>query len=390
MSLAWAALACALVLLWQFLTVQYNRQGNWTALFLTGQAFAPPPELAAGTYRFPGGGYDGQFYRYVAHDPLFQRGLEKYMDGPVTRYRRILVPGLAFVLAVGRQPWIDGAYIVVIAFFVLLGAYWLSRWSALHGHHPAWGLAFLIVPTTLISMDRMTVDVALTALAVGATFYYETESWPYLYGVLVLAGLTRETGVLLAAGFSAVELLRRRFARSAIWASAILPTLAWYGFVHSRLPGRSDYGVPRWFLTGQYPTLFSFIVHPPRYPLPPLPEAFTRSLDAVALAAMLGAFFIAVFGVRTRLTNPLAISALLFAAVGIALIGHPTYWADCNEYARVFSPLLILIALPSLAHPRNRISVWLTALLPAILMDLRLGIQFVAPIGGVLRGLLRL
>jgi len=378
------------VLLWQFLTVQYNRQGNWTALFLTGQAFAPPPELAAGTYRFPGTGYDGQFYRYVAHDHFFQRGLRKYMDGPVTRYRRILVPVLAFVLAGGHQPWIDGAYILVIAFFVLLGTFWLSRWSALHGHHPAWGLAFLLIPATLISMDRMTVDVALAALTVGATFYYETESWPYLYGVLVLAGLTRETGMLLAAGFCAVELLRRRFARSTIWASTILPTLAWYGFVQRSSPGRADYGVPRWFLTSQDTTLFGFIVHPPRYPLPPLLEAFTRSLDALALAAMLGAFLIAVFAVRTRLTNPLAISALLFAAVGIALIGHPKYWEDCNEYARVFSPLLILIALPSLAQPRNRISLWLTAVLPTILMDLRLGIQFVSPIGGVLRGLLRL
>jgi len=50
-----------------------NYAGNWIALFGTGSA-SPPPRALAGEhiYVFPNNtGYDGQFYRYVAHDPLY-------------------------------------------------------------------------------------------------------------------------------------------------------------------------------------------------------------------------------------------------------------------------------------------------------------------------------
>src|SRR2546422_8551934 len=107
-SLAWALLAVALLTLWQFLTVHYNRHDNWTALFCTGAKAQVPPQLAPATYRFANSvGYDGQMYRYVAHDPLARLGLKEYIDAPRLRYRRILIPALAFALAAGRQELVD-------------------------------------------------------------------------------------------------------------------------------------------------------------------------------------------------------------------------------------------------------------------------------------------
>ena len=168
-SVLWALLALFISLLWQFSTVRYNFGGNWTALFCTGQVERIPPELQAHTYTFPGKGYDGQMYRYVAHDPFLGRGYQSYVDAPRLRYRRLLVPGLALAFAGGRQGLIDGSYIAVTGMFVLLGAYWLSRWATVNELHPAWGLAFLLVPGTLVSMDRMTVDGSLAALCVAAS-----------------------------------------------------------------------------------------------------------------------------------------------------------------------------------------------------------------------------
>ena len=207
-----ALVATGLALGWQFLVARYAYAGNWTEWFCTGGTLAPPPLLASEhIYTFPtSGGYDSQFYHYVAHDPVFRRGLDRYIDAPRLRYRRILVPGLAFVLSVGQDRWIDAALIGVNLLFVFAGAYWLSRYAVSHGRHPAWGVAFLLAPAMLVSLDRLTVDLALTALCVGFAWYVQQQRLPQLYLVLLLAPLARETGLLLIAAYCIVLIFERR------------------------------------------------------------------------------------------------------------------------------------------------------------------------------------
>jgi len=389
-SATWAVVALALSLLWQFLTVHYNRAGNWNALFLTGQLLAVPPDLARGTYLFPGTGFDGQMYRYVAHDPFLQRGYARYLDNPGERYRRILVPALAYFLAAGHQPLIDASYIAIVGLFVLLGAYWLSRWAVLVGAHPSWALAFLLIPATLISMDRMTVDVALAALTVAFAVYWKTGSWWKLFVVLLLACLVRETGLLLVAGVCLFDWINRRFARGALWASASLPMFAWYWFVSGKFHEKTRYGAPTWFLKKLAPGLFHSVLQPPRYPLPATLEAIARVADVLALAAILFASILAIaLFLRVRPRGPLAIAALLFAALVFALTSNQ-YWTDPYGYPRVFSPLLILIALPSITREAGTLSPWWLTLVPALVIDLRVGMQFVWAISGAVRGLLHL
>jgi hypothetical protein len=388
-SAAWAVLALALLLSWQFLTVQYNRAGNWTALFLTGQSSAIPPDLTPGTYRFPGAGYDGEMYRSVAHDPFMKRGFAHYMDGPAQRYHRLLVPLLAYLLVAGHQPWIDASYIAVVDMFVLLGAYWFSRWAALAGLHPAWAPAFLLVPASLISMDRMTVDVGLAAFTFAFALYWQTRSWAKLYVVLLLACLVRETGVLLVGGVCLFELLNRRFARVVLWASSSLPMFIWYLFIRGKFHERTHYGVPFWFARRLGAGLFYRMFQPPRYPLAPIQEAIARSADVLALAAILLAAIMAIFLLHARPWGPVAISAVLFTALVFALT-NGRYWTDVNGYARVLSPLLILVALPFLAGKTGTTLPWWLGLAPAALVDLRLSLQFASTIGGVIRGLVHL
>ena len=108
-----AAAGTALVLLWLALTVRYNYGGNWTGLFCTGANQRVPADLLAEKlYTFPASsGYDGQFYHYIAHDPLGRTQLPNYIDAPQLRYRRILVPALAYLIAVGQGRFIDAAYL---------------------------------------------------------------------------------------------------------------------------------------------------------------------------------------------------------------------------------------------------------------------------------------
>src|SRR6185295_4877851 len=91
--------------LWQIATGHFNYGGNWTALFCIAPdwpqpAFVAPEQL----YNIPGSlGYDGQMYHLIAHDPSITRGAVAAMDDPALRYRRILVPMLAWVLALSRD-----------------------------------------------------------------------------------------------------------------------------------------------------------------------------------------------------------------------------------------------------------------------------------------------
>ncbi|MCX6624430.1 MAG: hypothetical protein NTY38_25890, partial [Acidobacteria bacterium] len=111
-----ALLAALLVLGWQALTVQANYGGNWTGLFRTGGRMRVPPHLTPTTLRSTHPqGYDGQFYRTLAHDPLLLRDTAKYLDSPLLRARRILVPLAVWILALGRAGAVDMVFILVIA-----------------------------------------------------------------------------------------------------------------------------------------------------------------------------------------------------------------------------------------------------------------------------------
>ena len=191
-------------------------------------------------------GYDGQMYHLIAHDPLMRRGAVAAMDDPALRYRRILVPALAWAIALGHDSAIHAAYFAVILGFVFLGVYWFARVMVLQGRHPAWGLMFVVMPATLVSMDRMTVDVALAALTVGFVLYSDA-GWKVL-PILACAALTRETGLLLTAGYGVFLLSRRRFA-DLVWAAAsTLPAIVWYVYVSRNVPPGSLMGFLAGFL----------------------------------------------------------------------------------------------------------------------------------------------
>lgn len=388
-SLAWATLAAALMVFWQFVTVHYNWDGNWTALFCTGQLEHVPPQLQPGTYLFKNSiGYDGQMYRYIAHDPFATSGWSQYFDAPVLRYRRILVPLLAFAVAGGRQGWIDAAYIAVIAAFVLAGSYWLSRWAMIHGRSAAWGMAFLLAPATLVSMDRMTVDVALAALTVGFAYYAAVGSSAGLYSVLLLACLTRETGVLLVAAAGIFELWSRRFTRAFCWASAALPAAIWYLFVSMHLHAdRVERVVPGWFAGKPGWGILAQILHPQQYGLPPAIEAVTRTLDVIALLGILAAVVAAIVLLFSRPADPLRLTGVMFAAV-VILLTRPRYWDGCFGYSRVLTPLLLVIAL-DVACWKPAAHRWWWGLVPWLLVDLRVGLQLAPQALGILKGIAR-
>lgn len=188
----WALVAVLLVLAWQTLTVHANYAGNWTGLFCTGRLVRAPDSLAPATWRDASSrGYDGQYYRFIAHDPFLRLGTAAYLDAPLLRSRRILVPLLAWVVAGGRQELVDIAYVLVVAAFIFGGVYWLGGLMVEQRRHAACGLLFLAVPATIVSIDRMTVDVALAALTACFAYQLTAGRERGLWFTLAAAGLVR-------------------------------------------------------------------------------------------------------------------------------------------------------------------------------------------------------
>jgi len=376
--LIYALLAVALGVTWQALTVRYNYGGKWTGLFCTGANLPPPPALAwEHIYRFPNSsGYDGQFYHYVAHDPLFRFGLNRYIDAPRLRWRRILIPALAYMAATGLARHIDAAYIAVTLLFLLAGVYWLGRFIRTEGFHPVGSLLFLLVPATVVSLDRLTIDAALAALCVGFALYVKEGRPGKVYLILVLAPLVRETGLLLIAAYSLAELSGRHLGRAVLFATSVVPALAWYGFVHSRT---APHSVTGWFTAVPLAGLAGQMVHPVHYPVPAVTALTWIAFDELALAGMLLAFITSFWLIRQKWLRPLQFAAVLLVLGGLNL-GEP-FWVEAYAFGRIFSPLLLLLALFGCCSRS-----WI-ALLPAAMVVPRVCIELGGQIVNIARRL---
>ncbi|MFN0171305.1 MAG: hypothetical protein ACKV22_33230 [Bryobacteraceae bacterium] len=79
-------LALLAIFVWQSLAVRTLYGGNWSGLFFCASRFGVPAPLRGSTYvHTDSDGYDGQFYRLVAHDPWRSRGFESHIDNPSIR-----------------------------------------------------------------------------------------------------------------------------------------------------------------------------------------------------------------------------------------------------------------------------------------------------------------
>jgi len=367
-AIAVGVAAVAIIWLCQFLTVRYNYGGDWTALFRIGPiALLPPFAAAEPHYVFPASdSFDGQWYHLMAHDPFMSRGTASAIDDPVFR-RRILVSLLAWTLALGRDAWIDRAYFAVILGFVFDGAFWMARVAAHRGVHPAWGLAFAILPGTIFSADTMTVDAAIAALVAGFAWYAFTGSRPKVFIVLMAAALAREVALPLIGGYSLFLIWQRRF-RDAMWvAASALPALLWFASLMPHTAGRPVEDFMSWIPMSGWVQRF---LHP------------KVILDYAALAGILWTFAAALRMTWTRRTVD-EVAGVYSLGLFSAFVNGEQIWNSLSYGAgRVLTPFLLITAIAELsAGP------WL-ALGPILLVDARIGLDLAPQIAGIARGLL--
>jgi hypothetical protein len=377
-----AIAAAALVVVWQWATVTANYGGSWTALFCTGALQPPAPELSfEHIYRFKdSAGYDGQFYHYIAHDPLLRTHLMAAIDDPGYRCRRIFVPALAYGLALGRPQWIDRAYEAAWLLAVAMGVYWSCRCAQEAGLGPYWGLFFLFIPAVPVTTDRMVVDGALAALTAAFLYYCRKPSWR-LFVVLCCAALTRETGFLLIAAYCGWQVWRGQWRVGGVFALTAAPAFAWFAYVRTRTAPS-----PLRVSIEPLAQLIGAFRHPILYPVGTPLVTWVRVADVTALAGMTLAFVLALWWVARRKVSdepgPARWAALLFALLGLLLL-EPPIFSSAYDMGRYFSPLLMFLAAAAAASRRPAL------LLPTAMILPRIAIQFAPQVLGIGRWLSR-
>ena len=361
----------------QTAVVRFNYVGNGTALFRHGLEFPPPAAVVAAHPQLvifpPGAGYDGQFYHSMAHDPFFRAGSERSMDDARLRYRRILGPLAAWILSAGQGRFVDAAYDLVLAGAVFLGVWSSGACARICSRTAAWGAAFALIPATAISLDRMTPDVVLAALTAALALAVQADRRGLALVVSMTAPLVRETGWLVLLAYGASLVLQRQWRRAGLVILAGLPALAWYAYVHWRLPAQ-----PYPLLAVPLSGMWTAAMHPPADTAVLAPAM--RVAGLLALAGMLAAFVWAVVLWRRDPRGALPIAGLLFAALGL-LVQRPDHWIAAHDYGRVYSPLFVLLALDAL----TRGTAW--PLLPVALVWPRLALEMRGEALGVLRGI---
>ncbi|HET8548443.1 MAG TPA: hypothetical protein VFL57_10585 [Bryobacteraceae bacterium] len=357
---ALAALAVSAICLW--LRVAYEYDGNVTGLYYTGETISTPPQLAGEHIRRIAGdrGYDAQFYHYVAHDPLLTRGLAEYVDNPRLRWRRILVPGLAYTLASGNDDAIDLMYVAVMLAFAGLGAYWLG----LLGERAWLGLGFLLIPAVLISLDRMTVDLPLAALCIAFVLHGGPRESRAVYAVLAAAPLVRETGLLLIAGWCVWTGSQRRWRQAVQGAACAVPALGWWTYVQSRTaPDQTGW-------LGPYPFagLIQRTLDPPVIPRTGLWMRMANLTEQLALVGIWAAFAAVLWILWKRRWTLAGVAAVVFAAFS-SLLGKYDIWADAYASGRVLSPLLVLLVIVAIEEKRIMPALPMLLILPRVLLQ---------------------
>jgi hypothetical protein len=370
--LAVAIVALAIAFGFQALTVRYNYKGNWTGLFCIGGRQPQPPDLGQ-PYQFrDGSGYDGQFYRLIAHDPWMNRGYSQYIDYARYRYSRILVPALAYLLAGRHDRWIDPAYLFVNLVFLFLGVYWTAeiaqRWA-----WPAWtGLLFPTVPATIVSIDRLTIDLAMAAVCVGYIALRRFSAGWFL--LLAVGGLCRDIGFLLILAACLDGLRVREYRRAGLAILAAAPGLLWLLFDFLQTSSQpTDYLslVP---LAG----FVSRVLHPYPYSFAPALNRIAETFDYVALAAIPVSLCCLWHLRKAVVENP----ELLLCALPVVFVNNPDAWAEVYAFGRTMSAFWIFLAL------RGAERRFWYALVPLPLLDLRIGLQLGGQLVGIAKGLM--
>jgi hypothetical protein len=174
------------------------------------------PEVSGGV------GYDGQFFLYIASDPLNADG---YLDEPAYRYSRIVYPLLARAAAAGQQDAIPWALLLLNVIALGAGTFAVALLLKGRGLSPWYALLFGLYPGLYVAVSHDLAEPIAYAFAAAGLLAFERRHVGTAAFTFAVAGLTRETTLLFPATLALWLVVRRRTRDAAILAAAVVPYL---------------------------------------------------------------------------------------------------------------------------------------------------------------------
>lgn len=183
----------------------------------------------------PWGSYDGQFYAQLALEPLLRDpAIDRALDLPPYRARRILFSWTAWALGLGRPAWILQVYALQNVLVWLLLAVLMTRWlSPTTPRGLALWTACLFSHGLLTSVRSALLDGPSMLLIATAIAAAERERLLGSAAIIGVAGLGRETNLIGALGLPRPK---GRFGWAKFGGALVLaatPLLLWQDYLRS-------------------------------------------------------------------------------------------------------------------------------------------------------------
>jgi hypothetical protein len=368
--------AVALIVLAVFALVTRERVrstylGNYSGFVQIGQVFvenspyiAHNPDVRR-TLVVEQGGYDGQFFYYLAWDPLLRafRADPKAFDGlydtPPYRFGRIGYVWLTWLASFGdwhRFPktmvWLDLAGIFAAAFALSIAARDV-------GANVLWGLVALFIPAFWQSLETTLPEPIAAGFLLLAYLAWSRGRW--LGAALLLAAslLVRETGLALVAVLAVTMALRRQLPQAiALTGVAVAPFAFWHLYVGWLL--WPDWGLQGFFFRPEliglpFVGFFNMWAH---VRVGDYEMDLARATYVLPILLTL-AWLVALAAVVVR-RSALTVATALYATVAISL-NFVMVWVHTRNGERVTYEVFILTALcSSMLSARSRM--WTVAL----------------------------
>jgi hypothetical protein len=191
--------------------------GDPAAFIVPGKIWVAPALLPPDTFVYPGPGYDGQFFFYLAQDPLLTGKVASrdkvnspHIDHIAYRYQRILLPALGWLTSWGHPRLLEWTMPMINLFAVLGAGFLLAQFLAARGRSPWLALVYMLSLSVMVGVVNDLADPLAASLFVAGVIWWLKDRPAAAIAALTGCLLARELYLIPVASVVVLELVRRR------------------------------------------------------------------------------------------------------------------------------------------------------------------------------------